>query len=80
MATQRVFYITQGSLCVWPGGAGDATAMLEFADDETGLRAFDAYLASNAEQSSVMLIDVIEEEYALESIPNLGGPRPKSTH
>ena len=69
---QRVFYVTQGSLRVWlPGAAGKRVAM-RFSDDDTGLREFDRYLALYPDMSSAMLIDVIEEEFAHDSIPKLG--------
>ena len=70
---QRVFYVTQGSLRVWQAGRTNARAPVEFTDDDRGLREFDRYLSANPDQGSAMLIDVIEEEFALDSIPKLGG-------
>ncbi len=69
---QRIFYVTQGSLRVWlPGAAGRRVAM-KFSDDDRGLREFDRYLSLHPDMTSAMLIDVIEEEFALDSIPKLG--------
>tara|TARA_R110002096_G_scaffold130643_5_gene279915 strand:- start:9994 stop:11577 length:1584 start_codon:yes stop_codon:yes gene_type:complete len=68
---QRVFYVTQGSLSVWQPEAADR-APLRFPDTDSGLRDFDRYLAANPDTRSAMLVDVIEEEFALDSIPKLG--------
>lgn len=72
MSGHRVFYVKQGSLSVWLPAHGGLTNVAEFTDDDSGLDDFDAYLAGKADQLSVMVIDVIEEEFALESIPKLG--------
>lgn len=68
---QRVFYVTQGSLRIWQPGPSGAGSPMKFADDDRGLREFDRYLALNSDQDSAMLVDVIEEEFALDSIPKL---------
>lgn len=68
---QRVFYVTQGSLSVWLPDAGDS-APLRFADTDSGFRDFDRYLSANPDQGSAMLVDVIEEEFSLDSVPRLG--------
>ncbi|MDJ0709953.1 MAG: hypothetical protein QNJ14_06175 [Woeseiaceae bacterium] len=72
MTVKRTFYVTQGSLSVWTRGASGLTETAVFADDDSGLRQFDAYLADVPETPSSMLIDVIEEEFSLDSIPKLG--------
>lgn len=69
---QRVFYVTQGSLRVWLADALPDCTNVEFADDDQGLQEFDRFLAVNPEQSSAMLLDVIEEEFSLDTIPKLG--------
>ena len=43
----------------------------EFADDDAGLREFDAYLGDIPQLPSAVLIDVIEEEFSLDTIPKL---------
>ncbi len=72
MATHRAFYVTQGSLSVWQDDTEWQAEPLTFADNDAGLRAFDAYLAESKEHVSFVVIDVIEEEFALERIPKLG--------
>ena len=69
MSIRRTFYITQGSLTVVEGSLDDG---LRFADSDAGLTEFDAYLAETPEQSSQVLLDVIEEVFAKDSIPRLG--------
>ncbi len=67
---QRVFYVTQGSLSVWEVAANKHVA--EFSDDDRGLRAFDEYLQKSPEKTSAILLDVIEEEFSVDSVPKLG--------
>lgn len=69
---QRAFYVTQGSLSIWTKQGDVPGRMAVFADDENGLREFDTYLGQTAEQPCALLIDVIEEEFALDVIPKLG--------
>ena len=72
MAAERVFYVTQGSLSVWSRGADGPERVAVFADDDDGLHEFDVYVAQVPEQDSVLLIDVIEEEFTCETMPKLG--------
>lgn len=72
MAVHRAFYVTQGSLAVWTGHKTSIEEAERFADNDAGLRRFDAYLATAADQPSAVLIDVIEEEFAPDTIPKLG--------
>lgn len=68
----RIFYVTQGSLRVWLTGASSNCLHSEFFDDDDGINAFAEYLAGDPDRSSAMLIDVIEEEFSLDSVPKLG--------
>lgn len=72
MAVQRAFYVTQGSLSVWSPGTDAPERVAVFADDDDGLHEFDVFLARFPEQTSALLVDVIEEEFAQETIPKLG--------
>lgn len=69
---KRVFYVTQGSLRVYKLAEGSVRQVMEFSDDDKGLREFDRYLATQPDISSAMLLDVIEEEFSLDTIPKLG--------
>ena len=68
---KRVFYITQGSLRVYSLAEGSVRQVVEFSDDDEGLREFDRYLIAQPDVASAMLLDVIEEEFALDTIPKL---------
>lgn len=72
MKLQRVFYVTQGSLSVWDLRDRAPVCVSEFADDDTGLTDFDNYLAKTSGVTSAMLVDVIEEEFKVQSLPKLG--------
>jgi hypothetical protein len=72
MKAERIFYVTQGSMSIWMPRADAMVEIAAFADDDEGLRQFDAYQSDVGEKPSAMLIDVIEEEFALETIPKLG--------
>lgn len=72
MAARRAFYVTQGCLTVWQNGKAGPLRVNTFADNDTGLHQFDRYLADNGDQTSFVLIDVIEEEFASDTIPKLG--------
>ena len=64
----RTFCIAQGSLTVMVG----QEAPQRFADSDEGLAAFDAYLAANADVPSQIMLDVIEEVFAVDSVPKIG--------
>lgn len=72
MTVARTFFVTQGSLSVWSPDGQVPERVAIFADDDEGVHKFDAYLAQFPELTSALLIDVIEEEFALETIPKLG--------
>jgi hypothetical protein len=72
VAARRAFYVTQGSLTVWWNRPDAATSCHRFADSDEGFREFNAYLSSEPDQASVVLVDVIEEEFSTDSLPRLG--------
>ncbi len=73
MSAKRVFYVIQGNLQVCEQGKSLATEALSFADNDAGLREFDAYLSGAGSQQSQIVIDVIEEVFAMDTIPKLSG-------
>lgn len=77
MAVQRIFFVTQESLSIWTAGnpCPERIAVFSGAD---GVREFDAYISLTPEHTAAMLVDVIEEEFALETIPRLGARDRKS--
>ncbi|MEO1201534.1 MAG: hypothetical protein AAFX10_02425, partial [Pseudomonadota bacterium] len=72
MATSRAFYIVQGSLQVRNGIASSAAIERSFSDSDTGLREFEEYIAGGAAVPALILVDVIEEVFAQDTIPKLG--------
>ena len=66
----RVFYVTQGQLVVI--GAEPGTEDARFSDSDDGLRKFEYYLRNAADQPSMMLIDIIEEEFVADPLPKVG--------
>ncbi len=72
MGIQRVFYVTQGALSVWECQRGQPQRCAEFTDSDAGLRDFDIYVAQHGEVVSNVIVDVIEEEFSLDSVPKLG--------
>lgn len=72
MNVERIFYVTQGTLSIWMPSGDSFVEIAVFADDDEGLRQFEAYQGDVAEKPSAMLIDVIEEEFVLDTIPKLG--------
>ncbi|MDH3429851.1 MAG: hypothetical protein OEQ14_07515 [Gammaproteobacteria bacterium] len=72
MVARRAFYVTQDSLAIWHHDKSELQEVEVFPADDTGLRRFDAYLAANHAQPCFVLMDVIEEEFAPDTIPRLG--------
>ena len=71
MDAQRIFFVTQSSLSIWVAGERVPERIAVFSGDN-GLREFDSYISLTQEHSAVLLVDVIEEEFDLETIPKLG--------
>ena len=71
MSLQRILYITQGSMSVWEIRERVPHKQEEYADDDQGIAAFGDYIAAAPALNSAVLIDVIEEEFRLQSIPRL---------
>lgn len=70
MAAQRIFFVTQESLSIWTAGARGPERIAVFSGVDA-VREFDTYISLTPEHSAAMLVDVIEEEFTLESIPKL---------
>lgn len=71
MAERRTFYVTQDALVVWHCFRNDVQREICFQSGDDGFRQFDAYLAKTSQRASLMLVDVIEEEFAADTIPKL---------
>lgn len=71
MAIRRFFYVTQDSLAVWKRDRNSLSEEISFLSNDEGFRLFSAYLERSAMQRSLMLVDVIEEEFDTDTIPDL---------
>ena len=72
MFVHRVLFVTQGTLTVWVRSDTGLRQAATFADDDAGFARFDRYIADRPEIKTAMLLDVIEEEFAYDSVPRLG--------
>ncbi len=71
MAIQRFFYVTQEALIVWRKSEAQLSLENTFANDDSGFREFSNYLQAAPAQQSLMLVDVIEEEFTTDSMPRM---------
>ena len=71
MATHRFFYVTQEDLVVWYERRGMFQEVKRFSNTDEGLRGFSSYLKNDSQAQSLMLVDVIEEEFSADTIPKL---------
>lgn len=72
MSVTRAFYVIQGGLQVRHNDGSGGEHDLVFQDSDEGFRAFDDYLASSSSELSVVVVDVIEEVFAADTMPKLG--------
>ena len=68
---RRVFYVTQERLSVWSVQRGAVREGPGFASDAHGVEEFSRFLRSTADHSARILVDVIEEEFSVGSVPQL---------
>lgn len=71
MGAERILYVTQEKLVVWTGRRGVVEEGESFSNTEDGVLAFSRFLERAPGQRVRILADVIEEEFALASIPTL---------
>lgn len=72
MVAFRAFYVAQDSLAVWQEGNSGPEQRVVFAAGDSGLQQFDAYLAQDEDRPGFIVVDVIEEEFAPDTMPKLG--------
>lgn len=73
MAIKRFFYVTQDALAVWKLSKSSLSEEARFENEDSGFRLFSAYLQETSQQHSLMLVDVIEEEFSTDSMPRMSG-------
>ena len=71
MAIRRLFYVTQDALAVWRRIGSALSEEMSFPGSDEGYESFRSYLKRYAHQRSLMLVDVIEEEFVTDTIPDL---------
>lgn len=71
MAARRTFYVTQDELVVWHERRGGWAEEERFTSSDEGFHDFAVYLRAAADEQSLLLVDVIEEEFSADTIPKL---------
>ena len=71
MAVRRFFYVTQDSLAVWKASRSSLREETRFQSRDEGFRLFSAYLERTSQDPSMVIVDVIEEEFVTDTIPKL---------
>jgi len=72
MTTRHILYLTnqQMTALVWKGHR--AAEVKSFDTDEEGVVAFSQYLEQKAELGTYLLLDLIEEDFRLDTVPRVG--------
>ena len=78
MAINRFFYVSQDSLTVWIAAESSLSEQFCFPQSSDGYAEFSAYLQRAPDVRSLLVADVIEEEFDTDSIPDLSGSDRKS--
>ncbi|MGI9205889.1 MAG: hypothetical protein ACR2Q3_17875 [Woeseiaceae bacterium] len=73
MAVRRFFYITQDSLVVWNAVGQNVLEETRFPSSDAGYERFSSYLESVSQDRTLMVVDVIEEEFSTDSLPAVSG-------
>ncbi len=73
MAVRRFFYVTQDSLIVWNAVGQNLSEEATFPSTDEGYRLFSSYLEQVPQKRALMVVDVIEEEFAMDSLPAVSG-------
>ena len=71
MAVRRFFYVTQDSLAIWKSSQSTLKEETRFQSSDEGFRLFSAYLDRGSQELSMVVVDVIEEEFVTDTIPRL---------
>jgi len=71
VTARRFLLVTQDELVVWLAGHRRLAATVRFPSSDEGFRQFSAYIKRTASQPSCMVVDVIEEEFAADTVPKL---------
>lgn len=73
MCTRHLLYLTDNNLSVRQWRSGHIDSPLFFSHDPAGYRQFEHYLIRHRNSSYVMIANIAEERFQVETIPRLGG-------
>lgn len=73
MAVRRFFYITQDALVVWNAVGKAVIEDMRFPSSDAGYEQFSSYLEKVSHDRTLMVVDVIEEEFSIDSLPAVSG-------
>lgn len=73
MATQQILFLTSSSLHLYFYQARDLEYVASFAASPAGMEEFDAYLGQAETVTTRMLVDLIEEDFRIETIAHVVG-------
>jgi len=73
MAVRRFFYVTQDSLVVWIAVGQTVSEETRFPSSDEGYGLFSSYLERVPHKRTLMVVDVIEEEFSTDSLPAVSG-------
>jgi hypothetical protein len=73
MFGKKLFYLSDSLLSAWQWQGGKLKQDGEFTPDAEGLARFDGYLGQAVQQPIHILVDVIEEDFRIETVPHVLG-------
>ncbi len=73
MTAKRIFYITADEMTAFYCHKGNIEELARYSATAEGVSEFTEYLAQQSREPSAILVDVIEEEYRMETIPHVTG-------
>lgn len=73
MFGKKLFYLSDSLLSAWQWRGGKLKADGEFTPDAVGVARFDDYIGNGAQQPIHILVDVIEEDFRIETVPHVLG-------
>ncbi len=73
MAAKRIFYVTSSDLTAVYCDKGQVNLLGKFGLTDEGAKAFAEMLAQDPDHPSAFIVDIIEEEFRIETIPHVRG-------
>lgn len=73
MSEKRIFYVTSNRLTVYWAMENDVHQDISYSDDDQGRTLFAEYLKNYSDLRSDVLVDVIDEEFRIDTMPHVSG-------